>query len=411
MYADFERESASQTTVGAPYEHGPDGQAPRHVVHFVSTFESKTDTKWLLQLARHVDRDAYRFSAVCFYGGGPVQERLEALGVRTFNLNTPDERDPRAVLRARKLIQELQPDIVHTHLLRADLMGGAAARWAGVPVVVSTVYAMGEFRRQKRRKADRLLDVACSRLATHTIAVSQAVADDLVERMRVDPEDLTVIHTGIEAPPAVEAGAVAAMRRAWGVEEATPVVLTIARLSYEKGVDTLIDLAAVLHPTNPAIRFVVVGEGEDRAALSEKIEQLGLKDIVKLVGFAADVWPALAAADVVCIPSKAEGMPNVLLEAMAMGRPIAATRVGGIPEVIESYINGVMVEPGRTAELAKAVSRLVGDAALRARLGDAARRTARERFDAAEVAGRYEDLYRRLLERRSIGSDLVTAAH
>lgn len=410
MYADFEKDSASPTTMGVPYERGPEVSGPRHVVHFVSTFELKTDTKWLLQLARQIDRDRYRFSAVCFYGGGPVQEHLEALGVRTHNLNTPDERDPRAVLRARKLIQELQPDIVHTHLLRADLMGGAAARWAGVPVVVSTVYAMGEFRRQHRRKADRLLDVACSRLATHTIAVSQAVADDLVGRMRVDPEDLTVIHTGIEAPPAVEASAVAAMRRSWGVDETTPVVLTIARLSYEKGVDTLIDVAAVLHPTNPAIRFVVIGEGKDRAALAEKIDQLGLKDVVKLVGFSPDVWPALAAADVVCIPSKAEGMPNVLLEAMAMVRPIVASRVGGIPEVIESNINGILTEPDRIADLAKAISRLVGDVALRTRLGDAARRAVRERLDVALVAARYEALYQRLLEKRSIERDLVAAA-
>lgn len=410
MYADFEQDSASPTTMGVPYEHGPEVPGPRHVVHFVSTFELKTDTKWLLQLARQVNRAAYRFTAVCFYGGGPVQERLEALGVPTHNLNTPDERDPRAVLRARKLIQELQPDIVHTHLLRADLMGGAAARWAGVPIVVSTVYAMGEFRRQHRRKADRLLDVACSRLATHTIAVSQAVADDLVARMRVDPEDVTVIHTGIEAPPAVDGGVLAKTRKAWGVDEKAPVVLTIARLSYEKGVDVLIDVAAVLHPANPTIRFVVMGEGQDRAALTAKIDQLGLNDIVKLVGFSPDVWPALAAAEVVCIPSKAEGMPNVLLEAMAMGRPIVATCVGGIPEVIESNINGLLTAPDRTADLAKSISRLVGDAALRFRLGEAARRTVCERFGASLVTARYEELYQRLLERRSIGRDLVGAS-
>ena len=98
------------------------------------------------------------------YDGGPMQEQLEALGVRTFNLNVRDERDPRSILRARELVDELRPDIVHTHLLRADLIGGAAARWAGVPVIISTAYALGEFRREKRRRSDRLLDAACARL-------------------------------------------------------------------------------------------------------------------------------------------------------------------------------------------------------------------------------------------------------
>ena len=275
-------------------------QCPCHVAHFVSTFAIKTDTKWLVQLARHTDRDAFRLSAVCFYDGGPVQEQLEALGVHTVNLNVRGERDPRALLRARKFLDELRPDIVHTHLLRADLIGGAAARWAGVPVIVSTVYAMGEFRREKRRRSDRFLDAACARLTSHTIAVSQAVAEDLIERKLVDQEDISIIHTGVETPPAVEPSHRMKLRRGLGVADDAPLILTVARLSYEKGLDTLIDAMAILHPAHRQMRFVIVGEGKDRARLSERIEQLGLGGVVNLVGFMPDVWPTLAAADVVC---------------------------------------------------------------------------------------------------------------
>lgn len=411
MFSAFEQISARRFSARVPGEAMPSTRLPCHIAHFVSTFAIKSDTKWLLQLARYMDRDAFRLTAVCFYDGGPVQEQLEALGVRTYNLNTPNERDPRAFLRARKLIDELRPDIVHTHLLRADLIGGAAARWAGVPVIVSTVYALGQFRREKRRRSDRLLDAACSRLATHTIAVSQAVADDLVGRLRVDPKNISVIHTGIESPPEVDPTTAKEVRRAWGVGDGAPVVLTVARLSYEKGLDAFLDVAAVLHRVHSCLRFVVVGEGKDRARLSARIERLGLRGVVNLAGFVPDVWPALAAADVVCIPSKSEGMPNVLLEAMAMGKPVVVTRVGGIPEAVESGVNGLMVEPERPGEIAKAILRVLGDSTLRARLGSAARRTVCDRFDAADMNARYEALYRRLLSKRRIGRETVVATH
>src|SRR5262245_49526082 len=101
----------------------------REILHFVSTFEIKTDTKWLLQVARYLDRDRFRLSVACFYSGGPMQAEFEALGIRTHNLESPREQDPRAVFRAKRLILANKPDVVHTHLLRADLFGGMAARW------------------------------------------------------------------------------------------------------------------------------------------------------------------------------------------------------------------------------------------------------------------------------------------
>lgn len=368
-----------------------------NLLHMVSTFAIKTDTKWLLQIARHLDRERFNLSAACFYDGGPIRDELESLGVRTFDLDLPHEFDPRAVLRAKRLIYDLHCDIVHTHLLRADLFGAAAARFVRVPVVLSTAYAIGAYRRAKRRRADPLLDLACSKLPTHTIAVSEAVKRDCVERLGIAPEHVTVIHTGIDPPQHVDMEQAAALRRQWGVSDETPLIVTLSRLSYEKGIDTLIDAAALLKKTHPQARIVVVGDGPDEAALRERIQEKRVEDTVRLAGFHDDVWPALAAADYVCMPSKSEGMPNVLLEAMAMRKPIVATTVGGIPEAITSEENGLLIPPEQPQTLADALARVIADASFAQRIADAGSRTMQERFHVRDVVARYAETYQRLL--------------
>jgi len=376
------------------------------LVHFVSSFEVKSDTKWLVQLARHLD-EGFDLSAVCFYGDGPIQEQLEALGVSTFNLQTRNEFDPRAVLRARRILADLNCDIVHTHLLRADLYAGAAARWAGVKTILSTVYAMGQYRRAKRRRSDHVLDIACTALPTHVVAVANAVKQDCIQRLNMKSEDISVIHTGIDAPPRMDPAAAAALRREWGVAPHTPLIVTAARLSYEKGVDTLIHAAAVLRQTYPQVRIVVVGEGPFRADLETLIRAHQLRDVVQLDGFHENVWPALAAADIVCMPSKSEGMPNALLEAMVIGKPIVATRAGGIPEAVESERSALLVQPEDPRDLAAALGRLVVNREFGQKLGEVAQRVVQARFSAKRAVADYALLYRRLLAERKREDELA----
>jgi len=372
-------------------------RGPHALLHLVSTFQIKTDTKWLVQIARYLDRASFRLTAACFYDDGPIREQLEDLGVETHNLDVGDERDPRAILRARRLIVETGCKIVHTHLLRADLFGGIAARWAGVPAIVSTVYAMGQYRRAHRRRSDRFLDAACAILPTHAVAVSEAVKRDCIDRLNMDQDRIAVIHTGIDPPAAVDPSRVAALKAEWGIGSDEALVVTVARLSYEKGVDTLIDAAAVLHKTHPQARVVVVGSGPDGGALESRVRHLGLDGVVRFAGFHDDVWPALEAADVVCLPSKSEGMPNVLLEAMSVGCPVVATAVGGMPEVITSGKNGLLVEPEAAQHLAEAICRLLDDHATARKLGEAAKRTVDQHFLARDVVARYGELYEGLL--------------
>lgn len=380
-----------------------DERQPIRVLHLVSTFALKTDTKWLVQLADHLERDRIELSAACFYGGGPIQDALNERGIPSVNLNVRSPLDPRAAIRAARFIASgggrpdarARPfDVVHTHLLRADFFGGAAARLARVPVVISTVYALGAYRRQRRRLADPLLDALCRQWPTALVAVCDAVRDDC-RRRGWPPERVHTIHTGVAAPKAIDERRVAEFRVQWS-PDGRPVVLTIARLSYEKGVEVLIEAAALLRRTHPTVRVVVIGEGPQRAALEQRIARLGPGDVVRLAGFTPHVWEALSAADVFCLPSHSEGLPNALLEAMAVGRPVVATRVGGVPEVVAQGIDGLLTPPGDAAAMAAAIGLLLTDRPLARRLGEAARHTIERCFSAREAARQYAALYEQL---------------
>jgi len=384
--------------IGGAAKPGVDANLrPLRILHFVSTFAPKTDTKWLLQIARHLNPARFQLTAACMYGGGSIAGRLAELGVSTHNLGVPGNWDLRAVERARRLIEEVGADVVHTHLLRADLMGGAAARWADVPVVVSTAYAVGQFRRAFPRRADVLLDAACRMLPTHLLAVSDAVRRDCLERLGFSPAQVRVIRTGIDPPPPIDAAACEQARRELEIEPSDRCVLAVARLSYEKGIDDLIDAAAEVGHGVENVKFVVLGDGPERPALQERIDALGLKRSFRLAGFRDDVWPYLAAADVFCLPSKMEGMPNALLEAMASACPIVATAVGGVPEAIEDGQCGLLAPPGAPAGLAAAIGRLLSDADLAGRLGKAARAVVDERFLARHVVAQYAEWYESLI--------------
>ena len=168
------------------------------------------------------------------------------------------------------------------------------------------------------------------------------------------------------------------VRRRLGISDEA-VILSVGRLSYEKGHADLVRAAAVLSkmPGAPASRVVIVGDGPEREALAKLAMELGVRDHVSLAGFQRDTKPYYALATVVSVPSHSEGSPNVVLEAMAAGLPIASNRVGGVPEILEEGVTGLMVEPRNPDAMAKALFRLLSDAELRTRLGSAAQAQAR----------------------------------
>lgn len=330
----------------------------------------------------------------------PTVRDAEARGCRIVDVpGLGREVDPRRDLRAlaalTRLMRRERPAIVHTHTSKAGFIGRLAARLARVPAVIHQPHGhifYGYYDPGRTR-----VYVALERLAARW-------SDRIVTLTERGTEEHLALGIGrreqyVAVPSGVPTDAIRAAaprrddaRRALGLPADAFVVVAVGRLVYVKGFDVLIAALPRLRAAVPGARVVVVGDGPEHAALSAQAGGLGVADMLRLAGPAADVTPFLAAGDVLAAPSRNEGMGRVLIEAMALGVPVVGAAVGGIPSVIGDGAAGRLVPPEDPAALARALVELGEDACLRAKLGTAARARA-EAFSTTVAAVRMRALY------------------
>lgn len=332
---------------------------------------------------------------------GVTPERVAGLGraPRPFD-------DLRALRRLTQRFRELRPDVVHTHTAKAGALGRIAARRAGVPTVVHTFHGHvfhGYFGPVVSRgvvAAERWL----ARRTDAIVAVSDEVRDDVADRYRVAPrEKIHIVAPGIDVARFAAARACrGALRRELGIADGAPVVAWIGRLVPVKDPALAVRTFERVRADSARIGLpepvmVVVGDGPLRA----ETEALAASAPgIRFLGWRADVAPVLADADVVLLTSVNEGTPVALIEAASAGVPSVATRVGGVPSVVEHGVTGHVVNRSATA-LADAVVQLLSDPGRRAEIGAAARRRAVERYSRERLLGDLRALYRGLVAGRT----------
>ncbi len=368
------------------------------ILHLISTFRVKTDTKWLLRLLPCMVNDDLEISVGCFYDGGPMREKFESMGIATFNLDIRGTFNPLIIPALRKQIRGIDPDIIHTHLLRADIYGGLVGKMLSKPVV-STVYAQGEYRRAKRRSLDPILDRISTCFTSHFIAVCKSIKDDLVSRLNMDPGKITVIQTGIDAIVPDESQ-VLDMREKLRITGDKPIVLVSARLSYEKGVDCFLRMVKILVGRGIDARFLMAGDGPMRGELQSLAAELGIAGKVEFLGFVSQMEVLMSLADVIVIPSYSEGMPNVALECFAIGTPLVASGVGGVMDLYDYDSESLLLsQPNDPVGLADDVERVISDVDLARIISQRGKRVIETRLSTESVAKRYEKLYGKLAGR------------
>ena len=339
----------------------------------------------LLTLARGLDRRRYVPYALV-PGEGEIAEALRRLGIPVAVLPLPPLRPwtAPAILRSLRalsaLLKEWRPTLVHAHGSRGALYAGLTARRIHIPVIWHV------------RIADRdpLLDGVLLALSARVIAISQAV------RARFDGSrhagKVRVVYNGVEP-----GNWISAERPVFAA--ARPVVLLVGRLSPGKGQATLVRAAPAVLAQVPAARFVLLGADSDGEAdrLHRLANQLGVGHALEIRPWVGDPRPAFYEADVVTLPSRSEGFGRVLVEAACLAKPVVASRVGGIPEVVVDGETGLLVPPDDPPALAEALIRLLTDANQRARLGKAARERALIYFTAHKHVEGVEAVYEELL--------------
>jgi glycosyltransferase involved in cell wall biosynthesis len=281
--------------------------------------------------------------------------------------------DVRAVARLAAIVRRSDIDVVHTHLAHGDALGGAAARLAGRPVV-STLHAVAADRLTVPQPRRAVAAAATRRLGSRLIAVSEAVRDSHVAELGLDPARLTVLRNVPVAPLILgERGDRRATRARLGVGEG-PVVCVAARLAPPKDHDTLLRALPDVLARHPDLTLLVAGDGPRRGELEALARSHGVDSAVRFLGLRTDVPELLAAADVVCnLTHEAEGLSITVLDALSLGRPVVATRIASVEEVIAHGRSGMLVAPRDVAGAASALLSLLGDSDRRRRIGDEAR--------------------------------------
>jgi glycosyltransferase involved in cell wall biosynthesis len=285
----------------------------------------------------------------------------------------------------RHLVDARRPHIIETHHVKSHCLVALSGLWRRHTWVA---FHHGYTQTDLKVRAYNHVDRWSLRRAAHVVTTNEPFGEQLVER-GVDAARITVLHNGVRQVTAAEP-AVHALRQALGLRRSQPVVLAIGRLSREKGQCHLIRAAALWRG---GARLVIVGDGPDRASLEGLARDLGLGDTVIFAGLTQHVAPFYALADVFVLPSLSEGSPNVLLEAMASGLPVVATRVGGVPEIAADGTTALLGPAKDPAFIARAVDRLLADRDLASRLGAAARRTVLSRHTPERRAATLSRLY------------------
>lgn len=329
---------------------------------------------------------------------------IRAAGVPVHNLGARGNWDLSWLARYRELLRRGRFDIVHSHLPYAAALGRLVVLSlprSERPKLVYTEHSLWH----KTSAPVRTLNRLTIGLESSVLAVSDVARDALPAPVR---ERTTVVVHGIDLASwrSVEDEREehrASVREELGVEEGEVLAFNVANLRQEKGVDVLMASARMLFDDGVPVRFASIGVGPLREQLDSEHDRMGLGDRFKFLGQRLDVLRLLAGSDLFVLSSHHEGLPVALMEASSVGLPIVATRVGGIPTVLEDGVDALLVEPGNPAALAQAIRVLVNDEGLRVKLGEATRAKS-SRFDINAATATVEGLYRELLSDSPKGS-------
>jgi len=367
------------------------------VLHVIGGGEFGGAERHILNLATAMDPDVVEVSVCCLFADPFVGLAREA-GIKSYSIPMRHKLDFGIVTKLRDVIVREKIQIVHTHGVRANLVGRLAARLAGVETVVTTVHSLlvQDYPELFSRMANMLIERASRGLTSHFIAVSGGLQKALIQQGIPEPK-ITVIYNGLN--PEIFQGAGRASGR-WrekaGFNPGIPLVAIVGRLHPVKGHRYFLRAAAEILKERTDVHFLVVGCGPERDRLEEYTRRLNIAGHVTFTGFIADVSELMPDLNLLIVPSLWEGFGLTALEAMAVGVPVVATSVGGLPEIVEHGTTGLLVPPADEAGLTRGIAWMLDHPQEAVEMAAAAKAVVEEKFTASAMARKTEAVYRRL---------------
>ncbi|MBA3438829.1 MAG: glycosyltransferase family 4 protein [Pyrinomonadaceae bacterium] len=354
-----------------------------HVLEIIGNAIVGGMERYALNLVRQLPSDRFHVTCVCPFESA-FTRMLRETGSTVFITPLYDDPPWRSIQLAVEVVQRQQIDLIHAHLTNAHVLAGLTGSLTRTPVV-ATMHGMQV----------PTLDIGVSRMTgTHLIVVCQEAYTQALGT-GVPPERLTLIPNGVDTEIFTPERSGESFRLRFDVPVEAPVIGFVGRLAWEKGPDNFLRVADLIHRARPDVHFVMVGEGSMEKELLPIINQFDLEDHVHMAGLYTNMCEAYAAFDIFAMTSRSEGMPFALLEAMACGRPVVSTNVGGVIELIEAGSTGVLVDAGDWEEMAATLLRLLDRPARLEQLGQAGRKRVEEFYDFRTSVGLTTDLFQR----------------
>lgn len=354
-----------------------------------------------VRTAERLDRSRFELSVVCLQKDGPLLARYERNEIPVLSLALGSLHGIAVLRQGRRLKRYLsseQVDIVHSHDVYNNIFSTFWARAARRPAVIASRRWLDDVPRASLRTANRY----AYRLAHRVVANSETIGELLVDREGVSAERVTIIPNFVDesafTPP--KDAELRALRSELGVPSDATIVGCVAGLRPVKGHRTVIEAMALLRARWPALALVLIGDGPERERLEALTRQLDLTDVVHFVGARSNEPNPNYLFDISVLASRSEAFPNSIVEALAAGRPVVATRVGGIPDAVIDGENGLLVSPDDPAPLAAAIDDMLKNPERRAAMGRAGQQAARARFHVDRVIPQLESMYMQMLPTR-----------
>lgn len=387
-------------------------QSPIQLVQIIDRLNVGGPTPYLLFLSRALESRGYRSTVVkgqVAPGEAEMSDVIRRSGIqplelRGFSRAIVPIRDFRVLVALYRLLRRVRPEIVHTHKSKAGVVGRIAAWLAGVPVTLHTFHGLvfkGYFSAWKTSLI-LLVERLLARRTDVLVAVSELQRDELLADRVATPSRIRTVPLGVDLEPFLNRKrGNAGFREELGFGPSTRLVGIVARLVPIKGVDIFLSAAALVAEALPDVRFVVIGDGELRAELESVARETGLGDRVLFTGFRDDMARIYGSLDLSVLSSHHEGLPVALLESVASGCYVVATRVGGVPDLLRSERIGLMVAPGDARALAAGIQQVLRE---RRRLSAEERHRIVESYGMKRLAEDFSHLYRKLSENKRTGS-------
>ena len=357
--------------------------------------------KQMALLIKHLDRLNYNCHLFALEALGPLQNYLRATDVRMYDggyLSAKSWLEKiflliRAQVRLMKVMRKIRPDVIHAYLPLTNFMGSLAGRVFNVPMIITSKRALGTH--QDRNRGWRIFDMLSFRFSHWVTVNSKAVGEDTLKRDMGNTDKIKLIYNGLELDNFnPQSSNKRSIRRDLELDPDKKIIITIANLIPYKGHIELLKAAAVAVKNHPDSFFLLVGEDRGiRKNLEDLSRELGIIQNVIFMGQRKDIPRLLAASDVSVLPSHEEGFSNVILESMAAGLPVVATRVGGNPEAVIDGETGWLVPPNSSTELALKIMDLLNDSEKAMIWGENGRRRVEEKFTAEKMVAEFIKLY------------------